>query len=269
MSKQPLVPPFDEKFHLEDYDPEYTGGYKSAEDVHDDLEKDIARLAAYQDKLYAEAKQSLLIVIQAMDTGGKDGLIKHVFRGLNPTGVQVTSFKVPSAEEMAHDFLWRIHHRAPGKGLIGVFNRSHYEDVLVVRVHELVPKKAWKKRYDQINEFEELLAENGTRILKFYLHISKDEQKRRLQDRLSDPDKYWKFNVDDLKERDLWDDYMEAYEDAIGKCNTETAPWHVVPANKKWYRDYIVTRTIVKALADLDPQYPEAAPGLDQIVVPD
>jgi PPK2 family polyphosphate:nucleotide phosphotransferase len=219
--------------------------------------------------LYAEAQRSVLIVIQAMDTGGKDGLIKHVFRGLNPAGVAVTSFKRPSEEELAHDFLWRIHQNAPRKGMIGVFNRSHYEDVLVVRVHELVAKSVWKKRYDQINEFEELISESGTTILKFFLHISKDEQKRRLEDRLQEPHKHWKFNVGDLEERKLWDDYMKAYEAALSKCNNEYAPWHIVPANHKWYRNYVVTKALVEAMDGMELKYPPAAEGLESIVIPD
>lgn len=269
MSKQPLIPPFDEKFRLKDYDPDYTGGYKSEEELQSELEKDIERLAELQNRLYAEAKHALLIVIQAMDTGGKDGLIKHVFRGLNPTGVQITSFKAPSAEELSHDYLWRIHQHTPPLGTIGVFNRSHYEDVLIVRVHNLVPEKVWKKRYEDINAFENLLADNGITVLKFYLHISKAEQKQRLEDRLKDPTKHWKFNPDDLKERALWDTYMDAYEDAIGKCNTKKAPWHVVPANEKWYRNYVVTKALIDALEALDPQYPPPPPNMDQIVVPD
>lgn len=268
MPKQPLVPPFDKKVRLKDYDPAYTGGFDDENEVKAQLEKDIERLSDLQEILYAGAQRSVLIVLQAMDTGGKDGLIKHVFRGLNPAGVAVTSFKRPSEEELAHDFLWRIHQHAPRKGMIGVFNRSHYEDVLVVRVHELVPKSVWKKRYDQINEFEELVSENGTIILKFFLHISKDEQKRRLEDRLREPHKHWKFNPGDLEERKLWDDYMEAYEAALSKCHTEHAPWHIVPANNKWYRNYVVMRAIVDAMEAMDLKYPPAAEGIENIVIP-
>jgi PPK2 family polyphosphate:nucleotide phosphotransferase len=269
MPKQPLVPPFDKKVHLKDYDPAYTGGFDDEDAVKAQLEKDIERLIDLQELLYAGAERSVLIVIQAMDTGGKDGLIKHVFRGLNPAGVAVTSFKRPSEEELAHDFLWRIHQHVPRKGMIGVFNRSHYEDVLVVRVHNLVPKSLWKRRYDQINEFEELVHENGTVILKFFLHISKDEQKRRLEDRLNEPHKHWKFNPGDLKERERWDDYMEAYEAALSKCHTEHAPWHIVPANHKWYRNYVVTKTIVDAMEAIDLKYPPAAEGIGGVVIPD
>ena len=269
MPKQPLIPPFDKKVNLKDYDPAYTGGFADEQDVQTRIEKDLERLGALQEILYAGAQQSILIVVQAMDTGGKDGLIKHVFRGLNPAGVQVTSFKQPSDEELGHDFLWRIHQHVPRKGMIGVFNRSHYEDVLIVRVHQLAPKKVWKKRYEAINAFEALLTENGTTILKFFLHISKDEQKRRLEDRLREPDKNWKFNPDDLKERALWGEYTEAYEAALSKCNTEYAPWHIVPADHKWYRNYSVTRAIVEAMEAMKLEYPPAAPGLEGIVIPD
>lgn len=269
MAKQPLIPPFGKKVSLKDYDPAFISGFNSETEIEDQLKNDLERLRDLQEVLYAEDKHSVLIVIQAMDTGGKDGLIKHVFRGVNPAGVQVTSFKVPSTEELSHDFLWRIHRHTPPKGVIGVFNRSHYEDVLIVRVHELVPKKVWRARYDYINAFEALLAGTGTTILKFFLYISKDEQKRRLEDRLKEPHKHWKFNPNDLKERARWDDYMAAYEDALSKCHTEHAPWHIVPANHKWYRNYIVMRTIVEALEKLELKYPEAAPDLDKIVVPD
>ena len=269
MSKQPLVPPFGAKVNLKDYDPAYMGGFSGKAEVKQALNDDLAQMNLLQETLYAEAKRSILIVIQAMDTGGKDGLIEHVFRGLNPTGVHVASFKAPSAEELSHDFLWRIHPHAPGKGMISVFNRSHYEDVLVVRVHDLVPKQVWKTRYDHINAFEKLLVDSGTTILKFFLHISKDEQKRRLEDRLKEPDKHWKFNPGDLKERELWGDYMAAYEDAIARCNTEYAPWHIVPANHKWYRNYIVSRTIVETMQAMKLEYPEAAPGFENITIPD
>lgn len=227
----------------------------------------MARIYELQEILFASANHALLIVLQAMDTGGKDGTIAHVFRGLNPAGVRVTSFKKPTTDDLAHDFLWRIHACTPPKGMIGVFNRSHYEDVLVVRVHDLAPKKVWKKRYDQINAFEELLVENGTTVLKFFLHISKEEQKRRLEDRLRQANKHWKFNPDDLKERERWDDYMEAYEAVFSKCNTDFAPWHIVPSNHKWYRNYVVSQTIVKALEAMNLDYPPVPPGLDSEVV--
>jgi PPK2 family polyphosphate:nucleotide phosphotransferase len=269
MAKQSLVPPFGKKVHLKDYDPNHTGEFDEKSDITDLLEKDVERLAELQDVLYAEGKRSLLVVLQAIDAGGKDGTIKHVFRGLNPQGVHVASFKSPTPEELSHDFLWRIHKEAPAKGYIGVFNRSHYEDVIVVRVHDLVPKKVWKSRYDQINQFEQLLIENGTTILKFFLYISKDEQKKRFEERLENPDKNWKFALEDVEKRKYWDDYIEAFEDAISKCNAENAPWHIVPANHKWYRNYVITRTIVKTLEDMNLKYPEPIENIKGIKIGD
>ena len=268
MAKQPLIPEPGEKISLKDYDPDYRGDYDkdSASEAEKALEE---RLADLQERLYAESRQSLLVVLQAMDAGGKDGTIKRVFDAVNPQGVRVTSFKAPTPEELARDFLWRIHREVPPRGYIGIFNRSHYEDVLVVRVNELVPESAWRKRYDAINAFERLLADSGTRILKFFLHISKDEQKKRLQERLDNPAKHWKFSTGDLPVRERWDDYMTAYEDAISLCNTAYAPWHIVPANRKWYRNLVVTRAIVAALEAMNPQFPPAEPGLDKIVIPD
>ena len=216
------------------------------------------KLTELQEILYAEHKHKVLIVLQAMDTGGKDGAIRHVFKGINPQGVRVASFKIPSAIEMDHDYLWRIHQQTPGKGEMVIFNRSHYEDVLVVRVHKLVPEEVWKRRYDQINNFEKLLAEEGTTILKFYLHISSEEQKERLRARLEDPTKHWKFDPADLKERQLWKEYMRAYEDALEKTSTKYAPWYIVPANKKWYRDLVVASVILETLRDLKMEYPQS-----------
>ncbi len=214
-------------------------------------------LETLQEKLYAEGKHKLLIVLQAMDAGGKDGTIRHVFEGVNPQGVQVASFKVPSKLELAHDYLWRVHQRVPASGNIVIFNRSHYEDVLVVRVHNLVPKKVWSKRYEHINNFEKMLADEGTTIIKFYLHIDKKEQKERLQARLDDPAKHWKFNPGDLSERALWDEYTAAYEDVLSKTSTEWAPWYIVPANRKWYRNLVVATTIIKTLERLNIQLPK------------
>lgn len=268
MTDQPLIPPPLSKVTLKDYDPAYRGDYKKA--IADKEERELeARMADLQERLYAEGQQSLLIVLQAMDAGGKDSTIKHVFDTVNPQGVRVTSFKVPTAEELAHDFLWRVHQRVPAKGFIGIFNRSHYEDVLVVRVNELVPEAVWRERYAHINHFEKLLTDSGTRILKFFLHISKDEQRKRFEDRLSRPDKHWKFSRGDLPVREQWDDYMAAYEAAFEHCNTEYAPWHIVPANRKWYRNLVITRAIVGALEDMNPQFPPAEPDLDQVVIPD
>lgn len=226
-------------------------------------------LVEYQRRLYAEGKQKLLIVFQAMDAGGKDGTIRNVFRGVNPQGVRVTSFKVPSKIEMAHDFLWRIHNAAPAKGMIGVFNRSHYEDVLVVRVHNYVPESVWRPRYEQINQFEKLLHDTGTRILKFFLHISPAEQKERFQSRLDEPSKNWKFSMGDLEKRKFWSDYMAAYEEMVQRCTTSYAPWHVIPANQKWYRNLVITRTIVETLREMNPQYPPPEDNIENVVIPD
>jgi len=247
-----------DKVRLDKVDPDFHEGLSKRDAVvkerTDAAHKEMRGL---QERLYAECGQSLLVVLQALDTGGKDGTIKHVMRGLNPAGVCVRGFKAPTSEELAHDFLWRVHPYVPAKGHITVFNRSHYEDVLVVRVHELVPEEIWRRRYDQINEFEELLAETGTHILKIYLHISKDEQKERLQARLDNPDKHWKFSAADLKERALWDDYTEAFEEALTRCSTKRAPWHIIPANRKWYRNMIVAELLAETLRNMDPQFPE------------
>jgi PPK2 family polyphosphate:nucleotide phosphotransferase len=257
------------RLRLADVDPDESERYRRKKDVTEELDRQRARIADLQARLYAEHGRSLLIVLQAMDTGGKDGTIKGVFRGVNPQGCQVVSFKAPSQEELDHDFLWRYHQRAPAKGMIQIFNRSHYEDVLVVRVKQLVPEAVWQPRYQLINQFEQALALAGTTVLKFMLHISKDEQKRRLESRLADPDKRWKFRLGDLNERALWDDYQRAFEDAVSECSTPYAPWYVVPANKKWYRNLVVARTIADTLAAMDPRYPSAEPGLDKVVVPD
>jgi PPK2 family polyphosphate:nucleotide phosphotransferase len=214
------------------------------------------KISELQTILHAEHRRSLLLVFQAMDTGGKDGAIKDLCAGLNPAGIHLTSFKAPSAAELDHDFLWRIHQAAPVKGMIGIWNRSHYEDVLVVRVHKLVPRKVWKARFEQINQFEKMLTENGTTILKFMLHISKEEQKERLQARLDNPEKRWKFNVGDIKERASWSDYQKAYEDALNKCSTKWAPWHVVPADHKWARNLAIAELVLGALKEIDPRYP-------------
>ncbi len=237
---------------------------------HDRYEREFLdqriELAQLQDQLYAEGKQKLLVVLQAMDGGGKDGTIRSVFAGVNPQGVAVTPFKKPSAEELAHDFLWRVHKAVPAAGMIGVFNRSHYEDVLVVRVHNIVPESVWKPRYKRINEFEKLLAESGTRIVKFFLHISKNEQKRRFEERIADPAKRWKFDPEDLEKRKFWDDYRKAFEDMLEKCSTDDAPWYVVPADQNWYRDYVVCSAIVNVLKDMNPKYPEP-PDVRGVVV--
>jgi PPK2 family polyphosphate:nucleotide phosphotransferase len=222
-----------------------------------------ARLSALQEMLFARHDRKVLVVLQGMDTAGKDGAIRHVGGSLNPQGIRVASFRQPTDEELDHDFLWRVHRQVPGKGEVVVFNRSHYEDVLVVRVHELVPKDVWKKRYEQINAFERMLSDNGTLILKFFLHIDKDEQRTRLEKRLEDPTKCWKFKAGDLKERELWNDYQRAYEDALSKTSTAYAPWHIVPANHKWYRDYVIGSILVDALEGLKLTYPKCdVPGV-------
>jgi len=242
---------------LSDIDPASTPGAPDGEKGTLKATEDLVeRLSDLQQRLYAESSRALLVVLQAMDTGGKDGTIKHVFRAVNPLGVQVASFKAPTPVELDHDYLWRVHARTPAKGDIVIFNRSHYESVLVERVHKLVPGKTWKARYDQIVAFEDLLVAEGTTIVKFFFHISKDEQRRRLISRLDDPTKHWKFNVDDIAERRMWDEYQTAYEDAINKTSTKRAPWHVVPADKKWYRNYIVSKVLVETLEAMNPRYP-------------
>jgi PPK2 family polyphosphate:nucleotide phosphotransferase len=246
-----------DKIRLADVDP----GAKPALDKEEAAERVEAlrdRLAELQQALYGEHKRSLLMVVQAMDTGGKDGAIKKICSGLDPNGVQLTNFKVPSAEERDHDFLWRIHASAPRKGSIGIWNRSHYEDVLVPRVHKQIDERVWRERCEEINAFERLLCRNGVTLVKFFLHISKEEQKARLEARLRDPQKLWKFNTGDLRERALWDEYQRAYEDAINECATDCAPWHIVPADRKWARNLWMLETVVQALDTMQPQYPPA-----------
>lgn len=258
-SRKLLVPP-GKNVKLAKYDPADTFGYQDDDKTQAKLAKALKRLDDLQYLLYAEKKRALLVILQAMDAGGKDGTIRHVMSGVSPQGCTVTSFKEPTPEELAHDFLWRIHRAVPGKGMFGIFNRSQYEDVLVVRVHELVPKKTWQTRYDEINRFEKNLVENDVVILKFFLHISKKEQKKRLEERLTDPYKKWKVSKSDFTERKYWDDYMEAYEDAISRCSTESAPWFIIPANHKWFRNLAVSRILVETLEDLDMHFPKAPP---------
>jgi PPK2 family polyphosphate:nucleotide phosphotransferase len=255
------------KVALKHYDPADTGPFQAAEDVEDLLRDHLKEMVKLQNLLYADKHWALLIVLQGMDAAGKDGTIRHVMSGLNPLGVQVVPFKVPTEEERDHDFLWRIHKHTPRRGDTALFNRSHYEDVLVVRVHDLVPRKVWKKRYEQINDFEKMLVQNRTIILKFFLHISKDEQKNRLQERLSDPTRYWKFSLKDVEERRYWSAYKDAYEEALTRCTTKWAPWHIVPANNKWYRNLVVAQTIVEALRDLKLEYPPPCEDLSRIVI--
>ena len=257
------------KFSLAKHDPADTAERspkgKSAD--AEALAKLTGRLDALQDVLYAQAKHRVLLVLQGMDTSGKDGTIRHVFNSVDPLGVRVASFKVPSEEERARDYLWRTHKVVPGAGEIVVFNRSHYEDVLVVRVHRWIDKAECARRYRQINDFERMLTETGTTIIKCFLNISKDEQKARLEERLADKAKNWKFNTGDLEERELWDDYMKAYERAIAATSTPYAPWHIVPANSKTNRSLLISRLLVETLESLKLKHPDPAPGLDQINV--
>jgi PPK2 family polyphosphate:nucleotide phosphotransferase len=220
---------------------------------------DVGRLAALQERLWAEGRRRVLIVLQGMDASGKDGTIKHVMTGFHPLGCRVVGFGVPSSVELAHDYLWRVHNVVPGNGEIVIFNRSHYEDVLVVRVHELVPKARWSRRYDQINDFESTLAAEGTTILKFFLHISLDEQLERFRERYDDPTKRWKFKLGDLEERKRWSEYMRSYEDALSRCSTDAAPWHIVPADRKWFRNLAIADIVADTLQDLKPAYPVRA----------
>lgn len=254
------------KVNLAKHDPDETCGFDKDE-AESRLDAHRKRLFELQELLYAENKHSLLVVLQAMDTGGKDGVIRHVMTGMNPIGVQITSFKKPTPEELDHDFLWRIHKAVPRIGEVGVFNRSHYEDVLVVRVHELVPRKVWSDRYEQINQFEELLSCNGVTIVKFFLHISKNEQIERLKARLEDPSKHWKFSHGDLDERKLWNDYQRAYQDAISKCSTEHAPWFIIPANRKWFRNLAVAEVLVETLEGLKMRHPKPAFDVAKVVL--
>lgn len=247
-----------------------TPGFQGGEAEADaELARLHEELFEFQERLWAERRHSMLIVLQALDGGGKDGVIGNVFTAFNPQGVRVTAFGVPTEEELAHDFLWRVHPHAPGKGRIAIFNRSHYEDVLVVRVARLVPARTWRARYAQINDFERLVTASGTTILKFFLHISRDEQRERFQKRLDNPAKRWKFRVGDLEARARWDEYQAAYEEALARCSPTTAPWFVIPANHKWYRDLAVARIVTEAARRLAPRFPEPTEDLSGVVVPE
>ena len=224
-------------------------------------------LAEWQRRFYAESRRKMLVVLQAMDAGGKDSTIRKVFQGVNPQGVRVTSFKKPTRRELAQDFLWRIHQHTPQNGMIGVFNRSHYEDVLVVRVHDIVPEGVWRPRYDHINNFEKALCDSNTTIIKIFLHISPEEQKERFQDRLNEPNKNWKFSSDDLEKRKHWDGYMEAFEEMLEKCSTDYAPWYAIPADQKWYRNFAIAEILVDTFRKLDPNYPPPEDGIENIVI--
>jgi len=257
------------KIRLSSIDPDETGALTDKTEARQLLKIERDRIQELQERLFAERKQGLLIVLQATDTGGKDGTIKSVLDGVNPQGCQVWSFKEPSEEELGHDIFWRYHEHTPPRGMITIFNRSHYEEVLVVRVKKLVPESAWRERYEMINAFESILVKQHTTILKFFLHISKDEQKERLQARLDDPAKHWKFSVGDLKDRAMWNDYQKAFQDAINRCSKPDAPWIVVPANRKWYRNLVVARTIADTLEKMNPAFPQSESGLESIAIPD
>lgn len=263
-SKELMVSP-GKKVKLSKSDPDETLGWEKGQAMKASLAKALERLDSLQYLLYAERKRALLIVLQALDAGGKDGTIRSVMSGVNPQGCRVTSFKTPSAEEAAHDYLWRAHEAVPEYGDIGIFNRSHYEDVLVVRVHELVPKEVWSKRYEQINLFERILIQNNVRILKFFLHISKDEQKKRLMERIDDPDKRWKISEADFNERKFWNDYTKAYENALERCSTEEAPWYIIPSNKKWFRNLAVSHIIVETLQSMHMEFPKPAVDVKEL----
>lgn len=250
--------PVGQPFELSKVDPASTAGAPGDKSVTKPVVEDLTSgLSSLQERLWAEGARSLLVVLQGMDTSGKDGTIGHVFRGVNPLGVRVTAFKAPSEEERKHDFLWRAHRAAPAHGEIGVFNRSHYEDVLIVRVHAFVPEPVWRARYDAINDFERHLTEADTTIVKFWLHISAEEQRRRLEARLGDPTKRWKFNPDDLEERKRWSEYQVAADEMLRRTTMPEAPWFVVPADHKWYRDWVVSRVLVDTLEAMNPRYPE------------
>ena len=252
------------KIHLKDFDPndssEFNGKKKAGEEALIEINKEIETL---QEQMFAEGKRRLIVLVQAMDTAGKDGIIRHVFEGVNPSGVRVAAFKAPTAVELSHDYLWRVHAQTPGKGEIVIFNRSHYEDVLVVRVRNLAPKEVWSKRYDHIKNFEKMLTDEGTTILKLFLNIDLQEQAQRFLARVEDPTKTWKFNPGDLEERKLWPQYMEAYEDALNKTSTDYAPWYVIPSNKKWYRNLLVANILRDTLKGFKMSYPEPPADLE------
>ncbi|MEM7337319.1 MAG: polyphosphate kinase 2 family protein [Actinomycetota bacterium] len=256
---------------LDDLDPDATPGWdkNDKEEARAHLLVLNDRLEALQELLWAQRKERVLVVLQAMDAGGKDGTIRRVFEGVDPSGVKVAAFKKPTDAELAHDYLWRVHPHVPGNGEMVIFNRSHYEELLVVRVMDLVPKARWKKRYRHIREFEQMLADEGTTIIKLFLHISKEEQRERLQERLDIPEKNWKFEEGDLGPRSQWDDYMEAFEDVVNETSTDDAPWYVIPANRKWYRNLVVSEILIQTLEGLDMSYPPAADGLDGLVIPE
>jgi PPK2 family polyphosphate:nucleotide phosphotransferase len=253
--------------NLKRWDPWDTGGFASKEASGEELAANVQELAHLQAGLYGEGKRAVLLILQGMDASGKDGTIRHVLTGLNPMGVRVSSFKKPTAAELAQDYLWRIHACCPARGMIGVFNRSHYEDVLVVRINNLVPRQEWEKRYEQINDFERMLVENGTVIIKCFLHVSKEEQKKRLEERLRDPEKSWKFEPSDLEVRKQWDEYQQAYEVALSRCSTHHAPWHVIPADNKWFRNLVVSELLVQTMRALKCKTRQVQPEVLKMMV--
>ncbi len=252
-------------FHLAKRDPGAHNSFSGRADAQSEIDAQLKRMGDLQEKLYAEKRHSLLIVLQGIDAAGKDGVCWHVLKGIGPQGCHVTAFKVPSEEEKAHDFLWRVHPHTPALGTVAVFNRSHYEDVLVARVHDLVPETVWRQRYQVINEFERGLNLAGTTILKFFLHISKDEQLKRFGARLEDPDRQWKISASDYSERAYWDDYMAAYDDMIANCSTPHAPWYVIPSNHKWFRDLAISQIIANTMDDMDMKPPQASVDVAEI----
>ena len=267
MAKQPITLDPGHKFRLKDFDPDYTADYEDKGEAKKQTRKNLDRLTELQEMLYAQGRKALLIVLQGMDSSGKDGVTRSVMGAFNPQGVQVCPFKVPSAEELSHDYLWRIHKVTPRRGMVAIFNRSHYEDVLIVRVNELVAKEVWSKRYDHINEFERLLSDSGVAIVKLFLHISKEEQAERFRERQTTPSKQWKFSPGDLEVRKQWDDYQEAYADALTKCNTKYAPWYVVPANRNWYRNLVVSDVLVQTMEKMELRYPDPVPNILSYVI--
>jgi len=254
------------KIRLKHFDPGYHSKHESHKAALLEIQENLQKMEGSQYLMYAENKHSLLIVLQGLDAAGKDGVVRHVLTGMNPSGCVSVNFKQPTAKELAHDFLWRVHPHVPAKGSIAIFNRSHYEDVLVARVHDLVPEKVWSKRYDQINDFEQLIAtENNTTILKFFLHISKDEQLARFKKRLDDPARQWKISDSDYKERDYWGDYTKAFEDVLDKTSTEHAPWFIIPSNHKWFRDLAISQIIVRQMEAMGMQFPKPTVNLTEI----
>lgn len=263
--KQFIVKPRAE-IRLKHFDPGYHGKHESHKKALSQIQENLQKMEQLQYRMYAENKHSLLIVLQGLDAAGKDGVVRHVLTGMNPAGCVSVNFKEPTKEDLAHDFLWRVHPHVPARGSVAIFNRSHYEDVLVVKVHRLAPEKVWSKRYDEINQFERLIAtQNNTAILKFFLHISKEEQLARFKKRLDDPDRQWKISDTDYKERDYWSDYTRAFEDVLNKTSTDYAPWFIIPSNHKWFRDLAISQIIVRRIEDMDIQVPKPTVNLAEI----